>query len=177
MRVTFCGHRTLTETNILYEELKKILEGIFQIAQTMQEKLVFYCGGYGAFDSLAAKGVAEIRKRYTEVKSELIFVTPYILGEQIKNPLFEKEYDEIVYPPLENVPFRFAIIRRNEWMVEKSDLIVACVFRNWGGAARTLAYAQRKGETNYKYRIDSLISVPLQGFFLPFAERYVKIDK
>ena len=145
MRVTFCGHRTLTETNILYEELKKILEGIFQIAQTMQEKLVFYCGGYGAFDSLAAKGVAEIRKRYTEVKSELIFVTPYILGEQRKNPLFEKEYDEIVYPPLENVPFRFAIIRRNEWMVDHSAHVIAVFNEEKGGTKNTVDYAEKHG--------------------------------
>lgn len=53
-------------------------------------------------------------------------------------------YDETVYPPLESVPKRFAISRRNEWMVRESDIVVAYVTHSWGGAAKTLEYARRK---------------------------------
>ena len=53
-------------------------------------------------------------------------------------------YDETVYPPLESVPKRYAISRRNEWMVCESDGVVAYVMRGFGGAAKTLDYARRK---------------------------------
>ena len=53
-------------------------------------------------------------------------------------------YDRTVYPPLETVPRRFAISHRNRWMVEVSDVVVAYVLHDWGGAATTLRYAKQK---------------------------------
>ena len=53
-------------------------------------------------------------------------------------------YDGIIYPPLENVPPRFCISRRNEWMVDEANLVIAFVKYSWGGAAKTLEYAKRK---------------------------------
>lgn len=51
-------------------------------------------------------------------------------------------YDSTVYPPLETVPRRFAISQRNRWMVEATDVVVAYVLCDWGGAATTLQYAK-----------------------------------
>ena len=56
------------------------------------------------------------------------------------------DYDGTLYPPLETVPRRFAIPRRNRWMVDASDAVVACVLHDWGGAAATLRYARQKGK-------------------------------
>ena len=47
-------------------------------------------------------------------------------------------------PPLESVPPRFAIRKRNEWMVNQADLIVSYVRRSFGGAAGALDFALRK---------------------------------
>ena len=60
-------------------------------------------------------------------------------------------YDETVYPPLESVPRRYAILRRNEWMIQRCDVLVAYVTHGWGGAARTLAYARKKKKTILAY--------------------------
>ena len=51
-------------------------------------------------------------------------------------------YDDTTYPPLEKVPRRYAILRRNEWMVSVSDVVISGVLHSWGGAARTLEFAQ-----------------------------------
>ena len=51
----------------------------------------------------------------------------------------------MIYPALENVPPKYAIIRRNEWMIDKADLLIAYVTHGWGGAARTYRYAKQKG--------------------------------
>ncbi len=54
-------------------------------------------------------------------------------------------YDSTLYPPLENVPKRFAISHRNKWMTEQASVMVAYVEHDWGGAAKTLEQAVRKG--------------------------------
>ena len=60
-------------------------------------------------------------------------------------------YDGTLYPPLETVPRRFAISRRNRWMVDADDAVVAYVFHDWGGVAATLRYAKQKAERILSY--------------------------
>ena len=43
-------------------------------------------------------------------------------------------YDESIYPPIENVPPKFAIAKRNEWMMTNADFIIVYVKYNRGGA-------------------------------------------
>lgn len=79
------------------------------------------------------------------VKIEKIFVTPYILPSyKERNDFMRRHYDEILYPPLETVPYRLAIIRRNEWMVNQAEIVIAYVRHSWGGAAQTLEYAEKR---------------------------------
>ena len=53
-------------------------------------------------------------------------------------------YDGIVMLPVENTPPKYAILKRNEYMVDQSELLIAYVNHGWGGAAKTLEYAVRK---------------------------------
>ena len=53
-------------------------------------------------------------------------------------------YDESLYPPLENVLPKFAISKRNEWMITNADLIIAYVNHSYGGAYKTLKIAKRR---------------------------------
>ena len=84
-------------------------------------------------------------------KETLDFVTP-LSAEKLQNffgvflqfQIGVDSYDGTTYPPLEKVPRRYAIVRRNEWMVCESDVVISGVLHNWGGAARTLEFAQRK---------------------------------
>lgn len=61
------------------------------------------------------------------------------------------QYDATVYPPLERVPRRYAIARRNQWMADEADVMVACVQHGWGGAAKALEYARKKGKEVVAY--------------------------
>ncbi len=141
MIITFIGHRTLYNRNDLYE---KVSETIFERA-THSETVSFYCGGYGEFDQLCARVSRSVKE--TKPNSEVVFITPYITESQQKNLrdlLKSNLYDAIIYPPLENVPLKFAISKRNEWMVNQADLIIAYVTHTHGGAYKTLEYARRK---------------------------------
>ena len=41
---------------------------------------------------------------------------------------------------------RFAISKRNEWMVNHSDMVITCIAHNFGGAAKYADYAKRKNK-------------------------------
>lgn len=141
MNITFCGHRSIPDRNLISNKLNTELKTLFE----KNTHLTFYCGGYGEFDSLVSTCIDSLRKIYPKVSCEKIFVTPYITESyRERNAIMKKLYDDVLYPPLENVPYRLAILRRNEWMVDNSDLLIACVLYSWGGAAQTLEYAQRK---------------------------------
>ena len=60
-------------------------------------------------------------------------------------------YDSTTYPPLENVPPRYAIVRRNEWMVRESDVVISGVTHGWGGAVKILDYARRKQKIIFQF--------------------------
>lgn len=140
MTVTFCGHTQISQSekieNWLYDVTQKLIE---------QGATTFYLGGYGAFDSLAASVLREQKKQYPQIK--LVLVLAYLnTGKNTSG------YDSTVYPPLETVPRRFAISHRNRWMVEASDVVVAYVLHDWGGAATTLRCAKQKKKHIISYR-------------------------
>ena len=58
--------------------------------------------------------------------------------------MYSEIFDESIYPDIEKTPPRFAIVKRNEWMINNSDFLIAYVEHNWGGAAKTLEYAKKK---------------------------------
>ena len=59
---------------------------------------------------------------------------------------YETSYDDVVVPgELDGVHYKSAITKRNRWMVEQSDWLIAFVYRNFGGAYATLRYAEKKG--------------------------------
>ena len=74
----------------------------------------------------------------------MLFITPYLNNNYSTLETAKLYYDGIIYPPLENVPRRFCISKRNEWMVDEADFVIAFVKYSWGGAAKTLEYAKRK---------------------------------
>lgn len=142
--ITFCGHREVFGHNEVETKLHNTLKEIIG-EMSPDLSIIFYCGGYGDFDGIAAKTASVIQSEYPERKIEKIYVTPYIGGKNDeRNKSMSAYYDSIEYPPLESVPPRYAIIRRNEWMVDNSEIVIAYVLYSWGGAARTLSYAKRK---------------------------------
>lgn len=132
MIVTLCGHAQISQVEEVEKWLYAVSESLIE-----QGAVTFYLGGYGAFDGLAASVLREQKKRYPQI--ELVLVLAYLNDRRDTSG-----YDRTVYPPLETVPRRFAISHRNRWMVEVSDVVVAYVLHNWGGAATTLRYAKQK---------------------------------
>ena len=138
MIITFCGH-----SNCLFsDEEKKKLKHILIKEITKNSTCKFYLGGYGNFDGLCLRTLRELKKEFQDI--ELIFITPYIDQNYSKLEFAKYHYDDVIFPPLECVPRKFAILKRNEWMVDSADLVIAFVKYSWGGAAKTLEYARKR---------------------------------
>ena len=129
---TFFGHNEIGIGADIRARLYSVVEQEIQNGAD-----IFYLGGYGHFDTMAAKTVWELKKKYSHIRSVLVLA-------YLNREVDMKYYDETTYPPLENVPLRYAISKRNEWMVTQADTIIAYVTHGWGGAAQTLQYARRK---------------------------------
>lgn len=134
MTVTFCGHSQISDQDKISKWLDMLLPSLIEGgAET------FYLAGYGDFDRLAAAAVRRQKAVYPAIES--VLVLPY-LGRKFDGAA----YDSTTYPPLEKVPPRYAIVRRNQWMVCESDVVISGVTHGWGGAAKTLDYAKTKGK-------------------------------
>ena len=132
MTATFCGHAQISQSADVEKWLYAVTLHLIE-----QGVNIFYLGGYGAFDSLAAAVLRKQKKQHPEI--ELILVLAYFDMKRDTSG-----YDSTVYPPLETVPRRFAISHRNRWMV-------AYVLHEWGGAAATLRCARKKKKQIISY--------------------------
>ena len=138
MTVTFCGHSDFVPSTAMEARLLSVLES--QIGDSPAELLL---GGYGNFDRFALRCGKIFQQTHPQVS--LIYVTPYMVTE--RQTSVGAKYDGIVYPPLEHIPPRYAILHRNRYMVERADLVIACITRSRGGAYQTYLHARRKGKT------------------------------
>ena len=137
----FCGHRDVFEADIA-EHAEKEITALIENGFT-----AFYSGGMGEFDKICERVVRRIKKRNDNIK--LCLILPYIKSGVSNAPEYYNElYDEIIVPDLGNLHYKRAITERNRWIVSRADMILAYVFRNYGGAYTMLKYAE-KLDTEY----------------------------
>lgn len=132
MTVTFCGHADENYGDNIQQKLYNEIETVINKGANK-----FFLGGYGCFDRIAASAVWSLKKNYPHIQSFLII--PYL------NRQYDTDkYDGTLYPPIESIPKRYAILKRNEWMIRESEIVIAYVCHSWGGAAKTLEYAVKR---------------------------------
>ena len=138
-RVSFIGHRQIDRFRFVEEHLDQIISELLN----NKEYVEFYVGRNGDFDTMVASAVKRGQKAYGTANSSLILVLPYTVADI---ELLEQFYDEIWFPEeLYKVHYKSAITKRNEWLVKNSDLLVAYVVNDSGGAAYSLKQAQKEG--------------------------------
>lgn len=144
--ITFFGHKDTLENAELNKKLTEVFKSFFNFAFENNEKLIFLCGGYGNFDKLAADKIDKLRKQYFNISCEKAYVTPYI-GDRLNEHLIKLKYDTIIYPPIENVPLRFAIQYRNKWMIKNANYVVIHVTHSWGNTVQIDKFARNQHKT------------------------------
>lgn len=132
----FIGHREADE------RLLPMLTAAIDRMITEEQVSLFYIGGYGGFDRIAATAVKRMKLQHPEIT--LMLVLPYHPAERpIETPY---GFDGTYYPEgLEKVPRRYAIVRANEIMVKQSDWLISYVRHGASNSRRILEYAQKQG--------------------------------
>ena len=136
---TFFGHKECEIDNPI-DKLLPVL------ANLIMNKGVdtFYVGNQGDFDKTVLIVLRRFQTYFTHIKFSVVlayhpFVKPYSDFLKAEETVFPEE--------LENIHSRFAISKRNEWMISKSDYAVVFVKRPVGGAAKYKELAEKKGLT------------------------------
>ena len=107
---------------------------------------VFYTGAQGDFDRLFTEAVQKVKNKHKDIS--LICVCPYYTKQIQKNrEYYENHFDEVLIPmALDDVHYKVAIPKRNEWMVNHSDLVLGYTVRESSGAYVAIEYAKRQGK-------------------------------
>ena len=138
-RIGFIGHRYIEG----HYDLEDKIENIIKEELYTNEYVELYVGRNGDFDISAASAIKRAQDALGHHNSSLVLLQPYPMKD---DPYYEKFYDEIWYPIDSKTHPKAAITKRNQWMVDNSDLLVAYVEDGReGGALTTLKYAERRG--------------------------------
>ncbi len=139
----FVGHKdTPAEVySLLYETVEK---HICEYGVT-----VFYVGKYGNFDYMAGKVVGKLKEVYPGI--ELYQVLAYLPGkkprEEYASLALPSYYDGTFFPEgQELIPYRFAIPRLNQYMIDYCGYGIGYVAYSLGGAFKTWTYASRQAK-------------------------------
>ena len=121
----FFGHREVTHN--IRPKLTAIIEKLI----TEYSVTEFYVGNQGQFDSMVYSVLKELKSKYPQIR--YIVVLAYMPDEHIK----EMYGEDTLFPDgLESVPRKYAISKRNDWMIQQSGIAVCYVYKITGGAAK-----------------------------------------
>ena len=130
---TFFGHR---ECYSLDEQV--LMNAIEDLIRKGVD--TFYVGNQGQFDSAVYACLKQLRNRHPHIR--VCVVLAYL-------PTEKHEYDDrtdTMYPEIEGHS-KFAIERRNRWMIHASQYCICHIDHTWGGAYKFACMAKRRGLT------------------------------
>lgn len=129
---TFFGHR---ECYSLDEQvLMDAIENLIRIGVD-----TFYVGNQGQFDSTVCTCLKQLRNKHPHIR--VCVVLAYLPTEKNKH----NDLADTMYPEIEGHP-KFAIERRNRWMIDRSDFLLCYINHTWGGAYKFAHLAKRRGK-------------------------------
>lgn len=131
---TFFGHRDCPST------IKPVMRKVIIELIEQQNVDTFYVGHQGSFDFLARTVLSELAEECPHIRYAIVLA---------RLPQQSKTYDPLDYSftllpeGSENIPPRFAISWRNEWMLKQATFVITYVNQSWGGAAKFAEKATR----------------------------------
>lgn len=134
MKCTFFGHSDAPQS--IEPALRKTIADLIENLGVSE----FLVGDSGNFDRLAKKVLQGLKQTYPQIEY-------YVVLTALPTDKSRCSYEETLFPEeLECVLPKFAIIKRNQWMIEQSDIVVTYVIHSFGGAAKFRSLAEKKGK-------------------------------
>ena len=132
---TFIGHRNCPR------EIKELLYNTIKNLIVKKNVTSFYVGTQGGFDKLVYEVLCELEKEH-KIK---VFVVLAYLERVSKDEYYDVE--KTVFPEeLANVPLRFAIRRRNSYMINQADYIVTFLNTTFTNTYKNIEEAVKKNK-------------------------------
>ena len=136
----FTGHRTLEkdfEPAKLWDELENLI---------LQGVEIFYNGMAIGFDMLAAEAILMLKKKYPQIK--LITCIPFYGQEKYYTDTDKARYARILKDTDEQVVLsdsytKDAPLKRDRYMADRADVLMAYLKKEKGGTAYTVRYYQK----------------------------------
>ncbi len=131
---TFFGHRNTPEDikNKLYTVLKELIE--------KEGVDTYFIGNQGSFDYMAKEVLKSLKTEYPNINYNVVI--PYL---PLKKDL-HIDYSDTIFPEeLSGVHPKWAIDKRNRYMISKSDFVITYVVNTYGGAYKFKVLAEKKG--------------------------------
>ena len=131
----FIGHRTAGA------EVKPLLLKAIERHITEYRVTDFYVGHYGAFDSMAAGALYEMKERYPYIKNYLLLA----YHPAVRKIDLPKGFDStLLLDGQEKSPPRYAITNLNKRIVREVDYLIAFVRHITDGSYNLLDYAMKR---------------------------------
>ena len=135
---SFFGHRFVLEKEEVKEQLKSLAQRLIK----EEDVDVFYLGEQGDFEIIAAEVLNELKPTYPFIQriEVICFAEQLQRNGKIKSDGFEY-LDE-----LDRCKRKARIIKRNQWVIDNSDILIFYVNSPYGGAYQSYLYAKKKNK-------------------------------
>ncbi len=126
----------------------RLTDAVFSLAD--EGVYTFYSGMAMGFDIIAAETVLLLRQAYKKATVRLICAVPFPEQMQSYDSKWSERYKNIINQADEAVLisdkyYQGCYMRRNKFMVDKSDVVVTWYDGLAGGTRNTLCYAEKSG--------------------------------
>jgi len=118
-----------------------------EIVKLIQEKDVngFLVGNNGRFDYFVYSILKELKTEYPTISFSVVLA--YLPGDKSEYGNYYSDNETCLPDGIELGPKRFAIERRNRWMIDHADYVITHVTHGWGGAAKFKELSEKKKKT------------------------------
>ena len=133
MICTFFGHGDCYDVDV--QKLQCAIEDLI-----LNGVDTFYVGNQGQFDSAVYTCLKQLRSRHPHIR--VCVILAYLPTEKHE----DDDLTDTMYPEIEGHP-KFALDRRNRWMIDRADVCICYIDHTWGGAYKFVMLAQKRGLT------------------------------
>lgn len=141
-KTAFIGHRQVCFIEKVKERLQNAIEQCINDGCSH-----FLMGTHGEFDKMALDACRFARKRYPNIKIEVVLTSYHIIEK--KNSLDYVPYQDVetIIFDIEDLHFKQQITESNKQMIDECDTLICYVDKkqNPSGAKTAMNYAKRRG--------------------------------
>lgn len=135
----FFGHRDCPCTEEIENNLARTIQNL--IYSGIDE---FWVGHQGNFDWLVHHVLKKLKKDNPQIKECIVLSSNPNKYSSTRQASLHEQYDEIICPEeIFEGPARFAITRRNHYMVENCDAVICYIEYEKGGAYKAVKLASK----------------------------------